>query len=259
MSVTYVEAVGQGVRLGKKPAQRLATNFPLTRYVKSSVLLPAAPTYTHYGQVVTQQHGVYPMYDNDKLGDCTTAAAGHMEQVWSYVAGSPETPPLKAVDALYWATGTQDDGRYLDQVLVEWRKGAGLDGEQILGYASVNVKDRAAVCAALWLFGGLYIGIGLPVTAQRQTTWHVDAAAPAADRAPYSWGGHCVNASGYSTSGVWFATWGKLMRMTWGFWNAYVDEAFAIINPDWLTNGKSPKVAGAFDQPALEADLAKLP
>lgn len=226
---------GRHVMLGKKQAQHRPSNFRLASYLRPKAL-QAAPSQVHYGQVVTRQGGAYPMYGNDRLGDCTCAAAGHHVQAWSYNAGRPETPPEQSVIRMYDETGDgTDDGRYLDEVLSYWRK-TGLDGETVLAYASVNVKDRAEVKAALWLFGGLYLGVGLPVTAQRQTTWHVDASALAADRAPYSWGGHCVNATGYAnTTGVYFVTWGRLTRLTWGFWNAYVDEAFAIVSPAWVT------------------------
>lgn len=243
-------------KLGKKPARHDPRNFKLARYLTA---LPAAPATAHYGRTVIRDGGVFPMYGNDVYGDCTCAAAGHHEQVWSFNEGAPETPAEHSVLDLYWATGAEDDGRYLDDVLKEWREGAGLAGEHILGYAQVDVTNLAEVKTALWLFGGLYLGVGLPITAQQQTTWHIDRYAPADEQAPYSWGGHCVNASGYgATTGVYFVTWGRLMRMTWAFWKRYVDEAFAIISPDWLSKGVSPAAAGGFDLSALQADLAAL-
>jgi hypothetical protein len=255
----HAAVVGHEVRLGKKEAKHDPRNFKLRAYLKRpKQLLDRAPMSSHYGRNVIRQGGTFPMYGNDRLGDCTCAAAGHHEQVWSYNEGTPETPAEKAILDLYWKTGSLDDGRQLDDVLREWRTG-GLAGEEILGYAAVNVKDHDEVKAAHWIFGGLYIGVGLPITAQRQTTWHVDRNASEADQAPYSWGGHCVNVSGYTTTtGLYCVTWGALVRMTWAFWDEYVDEAFAIISPDWISSGKTPVSAGSLDIAKLEADLAQL-
>ena len=43
-------------------------------------------------------------------------------------------------------------------------------GDTIHAYAEVNVKDQAEVEAALWIFGGLYLGIGLPVVIRMEGT-----------------------------------------------------------------------------------------
>jgi len=50
-------------------------------------------------------------------------------------------------------------------------------------------------------------------------------------------------------------TWGALQRMTWGFWSAYCDEAYALLSNDFLTADRTP--AGV-DLATLESDLADL-
>jgi hypothetical protein len=261
----HAAVVGRSVRLGRRPALHRPENdrFALARYVRPAAL-DRAPSSIHYGQVVPRLGGTFPMYGNDRLGDCTVAAAGHMEEVWTANAAGRAglvAPAEQAVlDAYIPGTGAADDGRYLDDVLSYWRR-TGIDGRRILAYAKVDVHDRAQVKAALWLFGGLYLGVGLPVTAQTQTTWKLDRSAPAADREPYSWGGHCVNGTGYTTtSGMYLVTWGTLIRMTWAFFQAYVDEAFAIVTTDWLDSpaGHTPTAAGSLDLARLQADLATL-
>jgi hypothetical protein len=257
----HAVAAGRKVRLGRLPAQHRESNFKLARYLKKKAL-PAAPSSVHYGRTVTQLGGSFPMYGNDRLGDCTCAAVGHMVEVWTANGkGEVVTPTEDAIERLYIPeTGSDDTGRYLNDVLDYWRK-TGVDGgDTIHAYAEVNLKDQAEVEAATWLFGGLYIGLGLPVTAQQQKVWHIDRTAPAADQQPYSWGGHCVDTTGYATSqGVYCVTWGSILRMTWGFFRAYCDEAFAVISTDWLDSaGHSPKVAQALDLAALDADLAAL-
>lgn len=255
-----VEAIGAPGRLGKLEAEHRETNLSARRFMARRALAQA-PRSVHWGQKVIRVGGDFPMYRNDEWGDCTTAAVGHQVAVWTANATKFRTPAEQTIERLYIPeTGPDDSGRYLNDVLDYWRK-TGLDDlDEIVGYGAVDVKNKQEVMAASWIFGGLYIGIGLPVTAQRQTTWHVDVSAPAADREPYSWGGHCVNVTGYATSsGVYLVTWGALMRMTWAFWNEYVDEAFAVVSKDWLdASGRTPGLAGAIDVAALQADLSSL-
>jgi hypothetical protein len=40
--------------------------------------------------------------------------------------------------------------------------------------------------------------------------------------------------------------------MTWDFYDAYADEVFAVLSPDFLTNGKSKD---GFNLDQLKADL----
>jgi hypothetical protein len=50
-------------------------------------------------------------------------------------------------------------------------------------------------------------------------------------------------------------TWGALQTMTWSFWEAYCDEAYAILSNDYLTKEGTPQ---GFSMQQLQADLADL-
>ncbi|MGO8790269.1 MAG: hypothetical protein ACLQVL_23205 [Terriglobia bacterium] len=52
------------------------------------------------------------------------------------------------------------------------------------------------IATAIWLFGGAYIGVELPITAQNQDVWDVPAN-PGPNDEPGSWGGHAVYLVGY--------------------------------------------------------------
>lgn len=234
------------LRLGRnKPAAK--PKLCLAKYLDKPTILPAIPATCDYTTGVSS----WPMYGNDRLGDCTCAAAGHMIQAWSQAAGSPFTPADADVEAMYIpGTGAQDDGRSEDGVLSYWRT-TGLGGRKITAYAYVDPSDLDEVRAAIYLFGGVYAGAGLPLTAQGQTVWDVVADVPGRNE-PYSWGGHAFPYEAYDANGFVVVTWGGLLRDTIAFHNEYVDEVYAVISEDFLAAGKTP---AGFDLEALEADL----
>ena len=62
------------VKLGKLPVRLDVRTLPLPRYVDRSKL-PPPPTELDLAAAVRE----WPMYANDRIGDCTTAAAAHAE------------------------------------------------------------------------------------------------------------------------------------------------------------------------------------
>ena len=84
------------VKLGKLPARVDPRTLSLARYVDRE-LLPAPPPALDLSARV----GEWPMYANDRLGDCTTAAAGHMIEAWTAAAaGAPVEVTEASVPAL---------------------------------------------------------------------------------------------------------------------------------------------------------------
>jgi hypothetical protein len=193
---------------------------------------------------------------NDQLGDCTIAGCGHAVQVWSAALGQELTigdaDILKAYES--WdgynpKDPSTDQGGVELEVLANWRKNA-LGGHGLLAFAAVNRANLDRVRQAINLFGGVYIGLDLPETAQTQDVW--DATTLDGSGAPRSWGGHCVFVAGYDEHGFTCITWGELKKMTLAFWSAYCDEAYALLGADWLGAKVSPE---GFDLVTLQADL----
>jgi hypothetical protein len=250
------------LKLGRLPRRDDPRTLLLARYLDDTVALPATPPSADFASAVPS----WPMYGNDRLGDCTCAAVGHMIQAWTVAAGAARTPADPDVEALYWQTGTppaatgsqgsaQDDGRAELDVLNYWRN-TGLAGDKITAYIAVDPSNLDHVRAAIYLFGGVYTGIALPLTAKGQTVWDVVAAAPD-QNTPGSWGGHAVPYLAYDDAGFVCVTWGSTLRLTTAFHNEYTDEAYAIVSPDFLAASGGASPAG-FNLEALEADLAEL-
>jgi hypothetical protein len=62
---------------------------------------------------------------------------------------------------------------------------------------------------------------------------------------------------GYDTSYLYVVTWGIVQRMTWGFFNRYVDESYAALASEWISQATQRSPEG-FDLATLQSDLAAL-
>lgn len=247
------------MHLGKQSARHDPRTLLLGNYLKPSALPPPKPAVDWSQKVKT-----WPMMANDKVGDCTCAAAGHLIEDWTANAkGAPVVLPdadiLKAYSAI---TGylpgnpATDHGANELDVLNYWRK-IGVGGRKIIAFAALEPQNQSHVEDAIELFGGCYIGLALPLCAQTQNVWTVPPGGPTGTGAPGSWGGHAVPVVAYDQRGLTVVTWGALKQMTWGFWAAYCDEAYAVLSEDWLSKngGKDPE---GFDLKALLADLRQV-
>jgi hypothetical protein len=239
-------------KLGKLPVRTDVRTLRLARYVDRSKL-PAPPDVLDE----TAHVAGWPMYGNDRIGDCTIAAAGHMIEAWTAAGRGravevTEAAVLSAFDRVKLVDpATGEEGAVVLDVLRMWRK-QGVGRHRIGAYARLPVHDHELVQTAAWLFGGLYIGLQLPLSAQRQVTWDWTGSMSGA-AAPGSWGGHAVDVVRYGPGSLTVVTWGKLQDLTWSFWDRYVDEAYCILSPDFLEGTKAPN---GFDLAALKEDLA---
>lgn len=247
-----------GKRLGRQPYRHDPRTLRLARYLDTT-RLPIPPPDTRYDASVP----TWPMYGNDRIGDCVAAEVGHHIQAWTATASREVTVPDADVLGLYEkvsgynpTTGANDNGAVILDVLNRWRKD-GVAGHRIGAFAEVDRRQHLLVKTALWLFGGLSLGLALPIAAQSMgTAWRLPRGGTrTANGRPGSWGGHCVYAVAYSTHGLTVVTWGELTTMTWGFLDAYCEEVWAGISTDWLTGGRSIQ---GFDTQQLAADLANL-
>lgn len=245
------------LKLGKHPPVLDERTFSFGKYLKPE--LPTAPAAQNYGENVSS----WPMYANDRYGDCTCAAAGHMIQNWTANAVGEVTPPESSVVKFYeHFVGTPpppDEGCNMLQVLKYWRSN-GLDTHKVKAFAAVETKDPVQAQDAIYLLGSLYIGVALPNFAVHgdmlAIPWTVPAGGPVGDAAPNPENGHCIPAVAYDAHNLYVVTWGELKSMSWEFYEAYADEAYAVLSQDFINaKGLAPE---GFDMAALEADLAGL-
>jgi hypothetical protein len=239
---------------------RLPNNPDKPRLLLKNYLDTSVPTYPASADWLSSVKD-WPMYLNDRLGDCTCAGIAHILQaVSTYGQGNTVTVTDSDVLTAYEAvsgydprTGDNDNGAVMQDVLSYWRK-TGIAGHKILAFAEVDYRNQDELKAALYTFGHLYIGINFPASAMDQFNegkpWDYV-------RGSQNEGGHAINGGFYQDGGNWkVVTWGQVQEMTQEFWDHYVEEAWVVITPEWLNEqGKSPT---GLDLQTLGQDLADI-
>lgn len=241
------------MKLGRKAVISDSRTLKVSTYMGAT--LPAAPADIHWAEGQAQ----WGMMLNDTLGDCTIAGVGHAIELWSHAIGKEVTIPDSDVLAMYekWdgykpSDPSTDQGGIELNVLNQW-KNEGFFGHKLDAFATVNIHNVPEARSSLYLFGGLYLGIALPLSAQNQEVWDVVQDDGTGNTEPGSWGGHCVFGSGYDQTGFYCITWGAIKKMTTAFWLKYVDEAYALLGQDFI-NAKGVDPQG-FNLDQLKADL----
>lgn len=245
------------LKLGKTPARKDAVIFKLDNY-GASLAAPPAKSGDH--AIVQDWQG---MMGNDNLGDCVCAEAGHGTIFLNKLAGKDVAISTDDVVAMYSAvTGytpkdpNSDQGTDM-QAAASYRRKTGLSDAQgnrhkISAYLDLGAANATNLKKALYYFDNAGIGFQFPSYAMSEfnagQTWHIKAGGTIE-------GGHDVLACAYDSRYIYCVSWGKLIRMTWTFFEKYCDEALVYLSDEMLQGGKSPQ---GFDAATLQADLAQL-
>jgi hypothetical protein len=242
------------MKLGRKAIKTDSRTLMLARYLTAK--LPKPPAKTDWTKGVTS----WGVMKNDTLGDCTIAGVGHAIQVWTANTGTMKTVPDSTVVSYYekWdgydpSDPSTDRGGIELDVLNDWKKN-GFAGHTLTAFADPKVSDLVEIRQSIALFGGLYIGLSLPLTAQSQEVWDVVPNGGAKAKKG-SWGGHCVFVCKYDAKTFTCITWGALKPMTLAFWKKYCDEAHTLLSPDWISAKGAPS---GFDMAQLQTDLSMI-
>jgi hypothetical protein len=245
-------------KLGRRPPHPEATHPRLKlRGLLDYRTLPPIPDQVDYLSAIPN----WPVFLNDRVGDCTCAAAGHMIEVWSrYGQGTTsvvsDADVLAAYEAVSGYTPTDpatDQGAVMQDVLDYWRT-TGIGGHKILAFAQVDVTDLAEVYAALYLFGQVYVGVNIPQSAMDQFD----------NGQPWRWvsrdggivGGHAVNLGWRDGAALEVVTWGRVQALDEAWWRYYAEEAWVVVDAEWVSaTGGSPE---GLDVAALNAAFTDL-
>jgi hypothetical protein len=225
-------------------------NIPMLHTLTAGQVLPPVVPSVDYTQKMPANLGVMK---NDTLGDCTCAAYYHAIQVWSAnTSGQIDTEPDVDVVNLYEqacgykpSQGGEGPGGNEQHVLTFiLKKGApyGANGQQrhnIIAFVEVDVKNIDNVKRTIYDCGVSYIGFNVPqyIMPPGEDPLPVWDLNPKADNTIV--GGHAVVLAGYDANGARVISWGQYYTMTWAFFEKFVDEAYAIADPEWISAKKT--------------------
>lgn len=225
------------LRLGKSAPKFDVRTLRLAHYIEKRKLPKVPLTHTLSARTLAAFPQLGMMRNND-LGCCTVSSIGHMEQTWSAYGGKPWRPTDAEIVEVYGrVNGGVDEGAAMLDVLKTLKRD-GIGGNKIYAYVSIDPLDHDQVRTAHFLFGGLYVGANLPVSAQDQLEvgpWDVTVGNGSE---PGSWGGHAFNVVDYSLAGLTCVTWGQLQKLTWAWLDRYCDEVYAILEEDYVGDDK---------------------
>lgn len=195
----------------------------------------------------------WPMYENDRLGDCTIAGMAHLFGATAVYGGHPEpifsdtviTQAYSAVSGYNPVTGANDNGANMQDVL-KYMYSSGLrdttgKNHTIAGWAQFgNPVDEVLLAQVLNVFGSVYVGINCPESALTEfdngQPWTYEPDSPID-------GGHAIVLQRRAVGGIGtlrYVTWGAVQKATRGFHRNYAEEAYAVVTVDWLqANGQT--------------------
>lgn len=224
-------------KLGKQSPKRDPRTFQLGSYLKPAITAPPATQ-----DWTTKVKAPWEMMGNDTYGDCTCAAAGHMVMTWTANQSKEVVVPTPDIIKFYdhFSGGNPDAGANMLDVLNYWRR-RGLDSHKITAFMALQPRSHVEAQDAINLFGACYIGVALPDFAVPAGVdfltipWQVPPQGPVGNAAPDPNNGHCIPAFAYDQHNLYVVTWGAVKSMSWEFYDAYMDEAYAVLSPDWAT------------------------
>lgn len=260
------------LHLGKKPATTDERDITFAALKLEVPTLPHPPARFGHGDLY---HGdgwlmlgngpdetVAPGFQG--AGDCVFAGAAHETMLTNRLAGRQINFTGANVIADYSAvTGyvpgdeTTDQGTEV-RVALGYRRHVGIADaagvrHKIGAYVRIDPKDYDQLMQAAYVFSAVGIGFEFPASAWDQfdkgQSWEP---VPGAEIL----GGHyvpVVGRSSRSTAGV--LSWARRQGMTRTFYEAYNDEAWAIVYPEELRAGRNER---GFDLAGLTAALAAL-
>jgi hypothetical protein len=223
------------MKLGKQPAKFDGRTLKLSSYIDTTILPPLPPEGSDWFKKVS----LFSMAGNDNFGDCVVASCAHTIQQWTANAGRKETivSDKKIIDTYFKLTGGVDSGLNMLAFLNYWHK-KGVFNNKLDAFVSINPRKPTQVMYANYLFGAVYVGLMLPLTAKKQLDnkqpWDVPTCGPIGDGEPDSWGGHCVNLGIATPTINVVGTWGDVQGVTPSFMAMYCDEAYALLNLSWF-------------------------
>jgi hypothetical protein len=234
-------------KLGKLPSKSDPRTLRLEKYFDPATI-PVPDTFD-YMQRVSE----FPMWLNDRVGDCAIASPAGLIATWTANKGAQQlvsdTDVLRAYSAVSGynpQTGQNENGCVMLDVLKYW-KNVGIGGHKLGAFGDVGIADMIAVKAACWLCEGLNIGLQLPAYCLNSSLWLTPSNVIA--------GGHAIDLLGFDANGNFIGvSWGRVVSVSPAFLMAQCDELHFGISSDQFDAAGA--AANHLDIVAMQKDVA---
>ena len=247
------------MKLGRLPKKFNPKTLKLSKYLESPLVTAPPPPPEKVWREYKVPSDQWGMFGNDTIGDCTCACIAHMLMLVTAHTGTMIVPSESDVITAYSAvsgydpsTGANDNGAAITDVLNYWQTN-GISGHKILGWAEIDYTNIDQIKQAIWLFGGVDLGVNIAQAAMEQfsagQSWEVVPDDGGIE------GGHSIPNFGYGSDGTNCITWAQRQAMSWVWFAKYVEEAYAVITQDWIVQATQETPSG-FDLATLQTDLA---
>lgn len=235
------------IKFGRLPRVTDDRTFKLSGYLDGAKEIPIPKRHNWGNKIKRDKWGVM---GNLRTNLCTCSAAGHLIMVWTSNTDGLKRPKDEEIMKAYCdltdynpETDARDTGVEALKALKYWRN-KGIAGEKIIAFAELEDGNVEQLLKTIYLFGGCYVGLNLPKSAERQynTTkkWTIPRGGKKKDAEKGSWMGHMVLVTGYRNDELRVITWGREITMTIDFWKAYAEESYAVFSNAFIQHDKTP-------------------
>ncbi len=181
----------------------------------------------------------FPMYGNDRLGDCMWAAAGHGQGTFTGNVGTEIIFVETALEDQYMQLSGGDNGLDEGTLIQGWTAGmngapAGSAKQCIVDALDIDPTNAAMCQTAIQYFGGILFMLDVPdawinnFSGNGSDVWDAPAA-------PDQNNGHGVWWNGVDTNGRYkLQTWGSWAWITPAGVAACDPSAFVVFSPNWF-------------------------
>jgi len=187
------------------------------------------------------------MFGNNQYGDCVKAAFAHfILTLEKFEQGIQiEITDQEVIAEYLRETGGADSGLYATYAMKDWRNhGLEFGGKiyTIYSFAGAEPRDHVAIKYAIYLLRGIFFAMQVFSTDidqfRKDEYWHLTGHNGTLEGGHGVYGfsymdahhdcPHCL--TGWDENGLTCMTWGEKQPMDWGFWDARVNQVFAVVD-----------------------------
>lgn len=224
------------------PYEEDPRDFLFKKYIKGYRLPPRPEEFGHEHLI----KGEWGMLGNDKAGCCAVAGGAHEHMIWGAEGGIEIPFNKECVLKDYSDYAGYDPSRPETDVginvrnFIKYRRDTGLldangDRHKIEAFVRLDIGDPEDLLNAMYLFGAVGIGVTITDDTERQfdegVIWDKT-------RSKKNLGGHYVAAVCYRNVPH-CVTWNKLQPFTIEWYEKHCLEAWAMLSPEMLKDGKT--------------------